>query len=153
MKDNAILRNDANIPIRRTHLAEVVSAYAALFASLTTLLCCALPALLVLLGFGLTTVLTFFTAIPGWESFGAYEMWYFAVSGGLLTAGFYLAYFRQTPRNQNCEISEGGTESACSTATRWNRKILWLSLSLYCLAWVVNMWGIGWMRSHGYFNH
>jgi len=149
MKDNANLENDANIAIRRTS----VSAYAALFASLTTLFCCALPALLVLLGFGLTSVLIFFTAIPGWELFGAYEMWYFAVSGGLLAAGFYLAYSQQALRNQNCEISEGGTESACSTATRWNRRILWLSLSLYSLALVVNIWGIGWMKDHGYFNH
>ena len=138
---------------RDTHMAEIVSAYVALFASLTTLFCCALPALLVLLGFGLTSVLTFFTAIPGWETFGVYEMWSFAVSGGLLAAGFYLAYFHQAPSSQNCAISEGGPESACSTTTRWNRKILWLSLSLYGLAVVVNIWGLGWMKSHGYFNH
>ena len=144
-----MLENDASVASRPTS----VSAYAALFASLTTLFCCALPALLVLLGFGLTSVLTFFTAIPGWENFGVYEMWYFAATGGLLAAGFYRAFFRQTSRNQNCEVSEGGTESACSTATRWNRKILWLSLSLYSLAIVVNIWGIGWIRNHGYFNH
>ena len=138
---------------RDTHLAEIASAYVALFASLTTLFCCALPALLVLLGFGLTSILTFFTAIPGWETFGVYEMWSFAVSGGLLAAGFYLAYFHQAPRSQNCAISEGGPESACSTTTRWNRKILWLSLSLYGLAVVVNVWGLGWMKSRGYFNH
>lgn len=149
MKDNAMLENDDSVASRPTS----VSAYAALFASLTTLFCCALPALLVLLGFGLTSVLIFFTAIPGWEYFGAYEMWYFAVSGGLLAAGFYLAYFHQAPRSQNCEFSEDGTESACTTATRRNRKILWLSLALYSLAWVVNMWGIGWMKDHGYFDH
>jgi hypothetical protein len=91
---------------------------------------CPTRALLVLLGFGLTTVLTFFTAIPGWENFGAYEMWYFVLSGGLLAAGFYLAYSHQALPNQNCETSEGDTKSVCSTATRWNRKILWLSLSV-----------------------
>ncbi len=137
----------------RTNLAEIISAYAALFASLTTLVCCALPALLVLVGFGLTSVQTFFTAIPGWEDFGAYEMWYFALSGGLLAVGFYLAYFYQAPLNQNCEVSEGGTESACSITTRWNRKILWLSLSLFSLSLVVNLWGIGWMRNQGFFDH
>ena len=137
----------------RTNLAESVSAYAALFASLTTLVCCALPALLVLLGFGLTTVLTFFTAVPGWENFGAYEMWYFALSGGLLAAGFYLTYFYQASFNQNCEVSEGGPESVCSITTLWNRKILWLSLSLFSLSLVVNLWGIGWMRNQGFFDH
>ncbi len=153
MKDNAILENATNIVTQRTSLAEVASAYAALFASLTTLFCCALPALLVLLGFGLTTVLTFFTAIPGWESFGVYEMWYFALSGGLLAVGFYLVYFRQTSQGEVCEVPVGSNESACSTVTRWNRRILWLSLLFYTLAVILNFWGIGWMRDQGYFNH
>ena len=60
--------------VQPTRVKEILSAYAALFVSLTTLFCCALPALLVLLGFGLTSVLTFFTAIPGWESVGAYDI-------------------------------------------------------------------------------
>ena len=70
----------------------VLSAYGALFASLTTLFCCALPALLVLLGFGLTSVLAFFAAIPGWQEFGAYDLWLFPVSGALLALGFYLFF-------------------------------------------------------------
>lgn len=132
---------------------EILSTYAALFASLTTLFCCALPALLVLLGFGLTSVLTFFTAIPGWEEVGAYDMWLFPLSGGLLAVGFYFAYARQAPsQGEVCEIPVGGGESACSTATRWNRRILWLSLFLIILAVVMNFWGIGWMKAHGYFN-
>jgi len=139
---------------QRTSVREILSAYAALFASLATLFCCALPALLVLLGLGLTSVLTFFTAIPGWENFGTYNIWLFPLSGVLLAVGFYFAYFRQgPPQGEVCEIPAGGRESACSTATRWNRRMLWLSLFLYSLALVVDMWGIGWMKAHGYFNH
>lgn len=139
---------------QRTSIGEILSAYASLFASLATLFCCALPALLVLLGFGLTSVLTFFTAIPGWENFGAYTIWLFPLSGVLLAVGFYFAYFRQRPsQGEVCEIPAGGQESACSTATRWNRRILWVSLFLYSLALVVDIWGIGWMKAHGYFNH
>lgn len=139
---------------RRTSVRDIFSAYAALFASLATLFWCALPALLVLLGFGLTSVLTFFTAIPGWENFGAYNIWLFPLSGVLLAVGFYFAYVRQRPsQGEVCSRPARGRESACSTATRWNRRILWSSLFLYSLALVVDVWGIGWMKAHGYFNH
>ncbi|MDP2735916.1 MAG: hypothetical protein Q8P12_06965 [bacterium] len=134
-------------------LREILSTYAGLFASLATLFCCALPALLVLLGLSVTSVLVFFTAIPGWQDFGAYELWLFALSGMLLAIGFYFAYFRQRSlQGEVCEIPAGSQESACATAMRWNRRILWFSLFLYSLALVVNVWGITWMRAHGYFN-
>lgn len=133
---------------------ETVSTYLTLFTSLATLFCCALPALLVLLGLSLSSVLTFFTSIPGWQDFGQYDIWLFPLCGALLALGFYFAYFRQTRlQGEACEIPAGGRESACSTATRWNRRILWLSLFLYGLALVMNFWGIGWMKTHGYFNH
>ncbi|MDE3166901.1 MAG: hypothetical protein KGN36_13935, partial [Acidobacteriota bacterium] len=73
---------------RRTSLKEILVAYGALFASLATLFCCALPALLVLLGFGLTTVQVFFTSIPGWQGFGQYDIWLLPLSGALLAVGF-----------------------------------------------------------------
>jgi ABC-type arginine transport system permease subunit len=135
-------------------IKEIFATYGALFASAATLFCCALPALLVLLGFGLTSVLTFFTAIPGWETAGQYTITMFVIGGAVLALGFYFAYRRQRAvEGEVCEIPEGGTESACSTATRWNRRILWFSLFLYTLALVMDVWGIMWMKEHGYFNH
>ncbi len=140
--------------IKPSSAREAVSAYLSLFASLATLFCCALPALLVLVGFSLTGVLTFFTAIPGWQDFGAYDIWLFPLCGVLLALGFYFAYLRQSRlHGEACEIPAGGRESACSTATRWNRRILWFSALLYGLALVMNFWGIGWMKAHGCFNH
>ncbi len=138
--------------VRRTGAEEAVSVYASLFASVTTLVCCALPALLVLLGLGVTSVLTFFAAVPGWETLGRYTMWLFAVGALVLPVGFYFGYRRATRGDDTCEIPAGGGESACSTATRWNRRILWLSLFLYLVALITDMWGITWMRAHGYFN-
>ena len=139
---------------RHSSLREDFSAYLSLFASLATLFCCALPALLVLFGLGLTSVLAFFTAIPGWQNFGAYDIWLFPLCGLLLGVGFYFAYTRQGRlQGEVCEMPAGGRESACSTTTRWNRRILWFSLFLYSLAVVMNFWGIGWMRAHGYFTH
>jgi mercuric ion transport protein len=140
--------------VKPSSVREAVSAYLSLFTSFATLFCCALPALLVLLGLSLTSVTTFFTAIPGWQNFGQYEIWLFPLCGLLLAVGFYFAYARQSRfQGEVCETPTGGRESACSTATRWNRRILWFSLLLYSLAVVMNFWGIGWMKTHGYFNH
>jgi mercuric ion transport protein len=133
-------------------ILAILSAYGSLFVSFSTLFCCALPALLILLGFGFSSVLTFFIAIPGWEQVGIYEMWLFAICGGLLTTGFYLAYFHRPRQQEVCEISVGN-ENACSRTTRWNRRVLWLSSLLFVLALVMNFWGIAWMKAHGYFNH
>lgn len=139
--------------LRRSTSKEILSAYAALFASVSTLVCCALPALLVLVGFGLTSVLTFFTAIPGWQKVALYTPWLFLGGGILLAVGFYFGYFYHSRTGgEVCEVPAGSRESACSTATRWNRRILWLSLLLYGLAVGMDTWGIGWMRVHGYFN-
>jgi mercuric ion transport protein len=139
---------------RQSSLREVMAAYLSLFASLATLFCCALPALLVLIGLSLTGVLTFFTAIPGWQNFGQFDIWLFPLCAALLVVGFYFAYFRRgVAAAEACEVPTGKRKSACSTATRWNRRILWLSLFLYALALVMNFWGIGWMRMHGYFDH
>ncbi len=139
--------------VKPSSVREAVSAYLSLFSSFATLFCCALPALLVLLGLSLTSVTTFFTAIPGWQNFGQHENWYYLLSGALLVLGFYFSYFRRSAPAEVCEISSGRRESACSTATRWNQRILWFSLFLYSLAVVMNFWGIGWMKTHGYFNH
>ncbi len=115
--------------IGKKSVKQVIATYGALFASVATLFCCALPALLILLGFGLTSVLTFFTAIPGWEAAGQYTISIFVIGGAVLALGFYFAYRRQRAvEGEVCEIPQGGTESACSTATRWNRRVLWFSL-------------------------
>ncbi len=72
--DNQPQVNDGGVPApARGSAVEMISAYAFLLASLTTLSCCALPALLVSFGLGLTNVLIFVTAMPCWESFGVYE--------------------------------------------------------------------------------
>lgn len=147
-----------SVPVRspagQSGLREAAAAYLSLFASLATLFCCALPALLVLFGLSLTSVLTFFTAIPGWQNFGRYTMWLFPLCGVLLAMGFYFAYFRQGGAAAGaCEIQSTCRESTCSTTTRWNRRILWVSTSLYTVALVMDFWGIGWMRTHGFFDH
>jgi mercuric ion transport protein len=138
---------------QRASAREILTAYAGLFSSFATLFCCALPALLVLFGLGVTSTLAFFTAIPGWQDAGEYELWLLLGTGILLAMGFYFSYFSQSSApGEVCKTQEGSHESVCSTAARWNRRILWLALFLFGLALVVNFWGITWMRAHGYFD-
>jgi hypothetical protein len=70
---------------------------AALFASLTTLICCALPAALVALGMG-AVMAGLITAVPGIVWFGTHKALVFGVAGALLAAsGFWLWRARSMP--------------------------------------------------------
>lgn len=69
----------------------------ALFASLGTLICCALPAALVALGMG-AVMAGLITAVPGIVWFGTHKVLVFSVAGGLLTAaGVWIWRARSLP--------------------------------------------------------
>ena len=53
--------------------------YLSLFTSFGTLLCCALPSLLVLLGLG-ATVASFLAAVPSLVTLSRHKDWVFAIS-------------------------------------------------------------------------
>jgi mercuric ion transport protein len=104
--------------------------YLSLFTSLGTLLCCALPSLLVLLGLG-ATVASAVSATPWLITLSRHKNWTFAIAGLLIAANFaYL--FRIAPRlqaaGQSCPVGE---PSACGTASRMSRGILWVSAGIY----------------------
>ncbi len=62
-----------------------------LFASTSTLLCCALPALLVTLGMG-ATLAGFVSAAPWLVALSKYKLWLFAGSGLLLLGSGWLTW-------------------------------------------------------------
>lgn len=106
--------------------------FASLFASLGTLLCCALPSLLVLVGLG-ATVASFLSAAPWLVALSRHKVWVFSGSGTLIAANFGYLYWL-SPRlkargaaGEACAV-EGG---ACETASRFSRVILWISTALY----------------------
>ncbi len=97
-----------------------------LFASSTTLVCCALPALFVSLGLGagLVTTLQIF---PQLIWFSENKLITFGVSGVLLAGnGWLLARSRNAP----CPIDPKLRE-ACIMARKWNARIYFSSLGLY----------------------
>lgn len=114
-------------------------AYLSLFTSMGTLVCCALPSLLVLLGLG-ATVASALSAAPWLVTLSRHKAWVFAVSGALIAANFYYVY-RLAPRlkaagaaGEACPIDD---PSACGTATRVSRVVLWVSAALYLVGFSV----------------
>src|SRR4051812_41143175 len=65
--------------------------YLSLFTSFGTLLCCALPSLLVLLGLG-ATVASFLSAVPWLVTLSHHKNWIFLVSGILIGGNFVYTY-------------------------------------------------------------
>src|SRR5438874_11210764 len=78
--------------------------YLSLFTSFGTLLCCALPSLLVLVGLG-ATVASFLSAVPWLVTLSRHKNWVFAMSGALIAANFAYTYIlapRLRLENQAC---------------------------------------------------
>src|SRR5437762_13563032 len=89
--------------------------YLSLFSSLGTLLCCALPSLLVLFGLG-ATVASALAAAPWLVWLSQHKHWTFAIAGALIAGNFI--YSRAiAPRLQAaCELGD----DACARAARLN---------------------------------
>ena len=103
--------------------------WAALAATLGTLICCALPSLLVLLGFG-TTVAAAVSAAPWLVVLSQNKVWIF-LGAGLLIAGSRLYSDYVMPRL----ITEG---ASCPPALgRMTRLVWWSSVGLYAVGFFV----------------
>jgi mercuric ion transport protein len=106
-----------------------VLGYLGLFTSVGTLLCCALPSLFVLLGFG-ATVASVLTAVPWLVALSRHKGWVFGASGVLLAANAYYVY-RVVPRllveRGSCPADD---PDACARATRMSRIMLWCTALL-----------------------
>ena len=103
---------------------ESALTYLSLFTSFGTLLCCALPSLLVLIGLG-ATVASFLSAVPWLVALSHHKNWVFAVSG-LLIAGNFAYVYMLAPR-----LTCPPGADACAQARRTSRVILWISAVLY----------------------
>lgn len=110
--------------------------YVSLFASAGTLVCCALPALLVVLGLG-TTVASLLSALPWLVTLSRHKEWVFAISGGLILANLYYHY-RLTPRLlAGGGACPPGAEDACARAHRASRVLLRASLATYATGFAI----------------
>jgi hypothetical protein len=99
---------------------------------LGTLLCCALPSLLVLFGLG-ATVASVLSEAPWLVAMSHHKNWVFLVAGVLISGNFVYLYAlapRLQARTGACDPND---PSACQTASRFSRIVLWSSAVLYLI--------------------
>ena len=99
-----------------------------------TLLCCAIPIVLVSLGLG-TAVATMASSAPWLITLSQYKAWMFLASGLLIGLSAWAVYRpgRQCPTDP--ELA-----AACQRADRWNRRFISVSSG---------MWVIGFIAAYG----
>ena len=102
--------------------------YFSLFTSFSTLLCCALPSLLVLFGLG-ASVASMLSFMPWLVALSRHKQWTFAVSGVLIAVSFVnMYYIAPGIRVKECS---GDDPSACEKASRLGRVLLRVSAGIY----------------------
>ena len=115
-------------PERRARRAALLN-YFSLFSSFSTLICCALPSILVLLGLG-TTVASLLSAAPWLVSFSRHKVWTFSIAGALIAASFVMTYVI-APRLQKGEVCAADDPTTCGEVSRFSRIILWGSAVIW----------------------
>jgi hypothetical protein len=103
-----------------------------LFVTTGTLICCALPIALVMLGLG-ATVATLTGSFPFLITLSEYKAWVFTGSGALLGLSAWLLY----RSGRSCPADPVG--ELCSKIQVWNRRIYWTSVAI---------WGIGFFAAY-----
>jgi hypothetical protein len=107
---------------------SLAPAFAALFASSATLVCCALPAALVALGAG-AVMAGLVSAAPQLIWLGQHKAWVFGFAGLLLAvAGAWQWHARMLP----CPI-EPRAAAACMAARRWGWRIWFAAVGLFAI--------------------
>jgi mercuric ion transport protein len=108
--------------------------YFSLFTSLSTLLCCALPSLLVLFGLGASVASTL-SSLPWLVTLSRHKLLTFTVSGVLIACSVVNTYYI-LPRFKSEECSPDNP-TACAEASRLSRVLLWISIVIYAIGFFV----------------
>jgi mercuric ion transport protein len=108
-------------PERTTKRAAVLN-YFSLFSSFGTLICCALPSVLVLLGMG-SAVASLLSAAPWLVSLSRHKIWTFAIAGTLIAASFVVTYI-VAPRLREGDACEADDKKTCGEVSKLSRIIL-----------------------------
>lgn len=115
-------------PERRARRAALLN-YFSLFGSFSTLICCALPSVLVLLGMG-TAVASLLSAAPWLVSFSRHKVWTFSIAGALIGCSFVMTYV-VAPRLREGEACAADDPSTCGEVSKLSRVLLWGSAVIY----------------------
>lgn len=101
-----------------------------LFATAGTLICCALPIILVTLGLG-ATVAALTSAFSFLITLSQHKVWVFAFSGVMLGAAAWLLYRPGRACPSDPELGE-----LCDKTRLWNLRIYWTSVSIWIIGFI-----------------
>jgi mercuric ion transport protein len=121
-------------PAQRARRAALLN-YFSLFSSFSTLLCCALPSVLVLLGMG-TTVASLLSAAPWLVSLSRHKIWTFSIAGVLILLSFLVTYLI-APRLRQGEACDADDPTTCGEVSRLSRVLLWGSAMIWSCGFFV----------------
>jgi hypothetical protein len=125
---------DAPTATKTTAARSAVLSYFSLFSSLSTLLCCALPSLLVLFGLGASVASTL-SFLPWLVALSRHKVLTFSISGALIACSFLNTYYI-LPRLRKDECSPDNP-TACAEASRLSRILLWALAAIYTIGFFV----------------
>src|SRR5271154_6140004 len=109
-------------PMQRARRAALLN-YFSLFSSFSTLVCCALPSVLVLLGMG-TAVASLLSAAPWLVSLSRHKIWIFSIAGSLIAASFVMTYV-VAPRLSRGDVCAADDPTTCGEVSKLSRVLLW----------------------------
>jgi mercuric ion transport protein len=115
-------------PEQRARRAALLN-YFSLFSSFSTLICCALPSVLVLLGMG-TAVASLLSAAPWLVSLSRHKIWIFSIAGTLIAVGFVMTYV-VAPRLQRGDVCAADDPTTCGEVSKLSRVVLWGSALIW----------------------
>jgi mercuric ion transport protein len=108
--------------------------YFSLFTSLSTLFCCALPSVLVLLGLG-ATVASALSSLPWLVTLSRHKVWTFSISGVLIALSFLNTYYLAPRlRKEQCAADDPNT---CAEVSKISKVLLWMSAAIYAFGFFV----------------
>lgn len=111
----------------RARPTDTLLSFATLLFSGSTLICCALPILLVSLGFG-AGVAYLTNAFPWIVVFGQHKVWTFSIVGAYLLLTAWMIYRPGRTCPTDPELAR-----LCQQADRLNRVVLWVAIGVYAL--------------------
>jgi mercuric ion transport protein len=103
--------------------------YFSLFGSFSTLICCALPSVLVFMGMG-SAVASLLSAAPWLVSLSRHKIWTFSIAGSLIAASFVMTYVIE-PRLREGGACEADEPTTCGEVSKISRVILWGSAMIW----------------------
>lgn len=116
-----------------SNLKHDIFSILSLFTSFSTLICCALPILLIILGAG-AVVASSLSAFPFLITLSKNKHWMFLFAFILIGINFYLLYGK---KKKTCPVSFDSLKTPCGIASHWNKIILWISVILLLIGFFV----------------